>query len=433
MRKASGDPDFVLPYWSYDDPQQGSLPTAFLPDADEIAAPPKEAVPAPRGAIRSRAPRGLLHVDRRWIGLGDAARDCQTALALDRFTATDKLDALQGLRRRARGRSGRRPGRRRHGGRAPQPRSQDHRARRRHGLAEDRGARPDLLAAPRQCRPAVGEMDRSGARPHPAGRRRRLDDDQIPLRGRGRDRSRADRRRSARYPVPARLSLRRRSAARGISRSMPPGRSACRAGVAPAQAGLRGRAVEPVVLARSAAMRLLARESNVALASTHRRDGRRRLARRRSGRRPGGCASCSRTWSRASTRRLTTCSWRWKEVRRLRPDRLRYASAGSICSAAKAVGTHMAGRGRPRADRIRRERRGRAARSCARLRHAAAARIDRAARLSEHCGWRIRAERSRSAADWRDRADAIVMYAGVRRRFYCLSLIGRLPSPPAPS
>src|SRR5882757_63726 len=29
VRKASGDPDFVLPYWAYDDPQQGSLPTAF--------------------------------------------------------------------------------------------------------------------------------------------------------------------------------------------------------------------------------------------------------------------------------------------------------------------------------------------------------------------------------------------------------------------
>src|SRR6266513_2498576 len=44
-RKASGDPDFVLPYWSYDDPAQSSLPTAFLPDDDEFKKGDKEAVP----------------------------------------------------------------------------------------------------------------------------------------------------------------------------------------------------------------------------------------------------------------------------------------------------------------------------------------------------------------------------------------------------
>ena len=45
MRKASGDPEFALPYWSYDDPAQSSLPTAFLPDTDEFEAAGREAVP----------------------------------------------------------------------------------------------------------------------------------------------------------------------------------------------------------------------------------------------------------------------------------------------------------------------------------------------------------------------------------------------------
>jgi hypothetical protein len=97
VRKASGDPDFVLPYWSYDDPAQSSLPTAFLPDEDEFEKGEKQAVPhLERRNALARAKR-LLHVDRRWIGVGDAARDTQAALALDRFTVTDKLDALQGF------------------------------------------------------------------------------------------------------------------------------------------------------------------------------------------------------------------------------------------------------------------------------------------------------------------------------------------------
>jgi Common central domain of tyrosinase/Polyphenol oxidase middle domain len=96
-RKASGDPDFVLPYWSYDDPAQSSLPTAFLPDDDEFKKGDKEAVPPlSRRNPLARAKR-IEHVDRRWIGIGDAARDTQAALSLDRFTVTDKLDALQGF------------------------------------------------------------------------------------------------------------------------------------------------------------------------------------------------------------------------------------------------------------------------------------------------------------------------------------------------
>ncbi len=96
VRKASGDPDFALPYWGYEDPQQASLPTAFLPDSDEFAVKPdKEAVaPLKRRNPLARAKR-LEHVDRRWIGLGDVARDVKAAFALDRFSATDKLDALQ--------------------------------------------------------------------------------------------------------------------------------------------------------------------------------------------------------------------------------------------------------------------------------------------------------------------------------------------------
>jgi len=97
VRKASGDPDFVLPYWSYDDPAQSSLPTAFLPDDDELKKGDKEAVaPMSRRNALARVKR-LEHVDRRWIGIGDAARDTKAALSLDRFTATDKLDALQGF------------------------------------------------------------------------------------------------------------------------------------------------------------------------------------------------------------------------------------------------------------------------------------------------------------------------------------------------
>jgi hypothetical protein len=97
VRKASGDPDFVLPYWSYDDPAQSSLPTAFVPDEDEFEKGEKKAVPhLERRNALARAKR-LLHVERRWIGIGDAARDTQAALALERFTVTDKLDALQGF------------------------------------------------------------------------------------------------------------------------------------------------------------------------------------------------------------------------------------------------------------------------------------------------------------------------------------------------
>jgi tyrosinase len=97
VRKASGDPDFALPYWSYDDPAQSSLPVAFVPDDDEFEKNEKEATPPlDRRNPLARAKR-LLHVDRRWIGIGDAARDTQAALALDRFTVTDKLDALTGF------------------------------------------------------------------------------------------------------------------------------------------------------------------------------------------------------------------------------------------------------------------------------------------------------------------------------------------------
>jgi tyrosinase len=94
-RKASGDPDFMLPYWGYEDPLQASLPTAFVPDPDEFApSPDKDPVPPPKRRNPLARAKRIEHVDRRWIGLGDVARDVKTSLALDRFTAADKLDAL---------------------------------------------------------------------------------------------------------------------------------------------------------------------------------------------------------------------------------------------------------------------------------------------------------------------------------------------------
>jgi hypothetical protein len=91
VRKASGDADFVLPYWPYDDPQQASLPVAFAPDADEIGTTPANP-PLSRRNPLARALR-LEYVDRRWIGLSNVAMDLSAVLALDRFTTDDKLDA----------------------------------------------------------------------------------------------------------------------------------------------------------------------------------------------------------------------------------------------------------------------------------------------------------------------------------------------------
>jgi hypothetical protein len=91
VRKASGDADFTLPYWPYDDPLQASLPAAFAPDADEIGSSPANP-PLSRRNPLARAIR-LEYVDRRWIGLTAVATEMNAVLALDRFTADDKLDA----------------------------------------------------------------------------------------------------------------------------------------------------------------------------------------------------------------------------------------------------------------------------------------------------------------------------------------------------
>jgi hypothetical protein len=91
LRKASGDPDFALPYWAYDDPQQATLPVAFVPENDEMGK--DTTIPAlSRRNPLARANR-LEHVDRRWIGLGNVASDISAAMALDRFATDDKLDA----------------------------------------------------------------------------------------------------------------------------------------------------------------------------------------------------------------------------------------------------------------------------------------------------------------------------------------------------
>src|SRR6267142_3991824 len=96
VRKASGDPDFALPYWRYDDPLQASLPSAFLPDDAEFGTPPEnKAIPhLTRKNPLARAKRHG-HVDHRWIGLGDVARDVTATFGLDHFAVTDKLDALK--------------------------------------------------------------------------------------------------------------------------------------------------------------------------------------------------------------------------------------------------------------------------------------------------------------------------------------------------
>jgi len=94
VRKASGDPDFSLPYWGYEDPLQASLPTAFLPDDDELPKKPDDEAPPimKRRNPLARAKR-LLHVERRWIGLGDVAREVKATLALDHFATGDELEA----------------------------------------------------------------------------------------------------------------------------------------------------------------------------------------------------------------------------------------------------------------------------------------------------------------------------------------------------
>jgi hypothetical protein len=91
VRKASGDADFTLPYWSYDDPQQAALPAAFAPDADEIGSTPANP-PLSRRNPLARAIR-LEYVDRRWIGLSAIATEMSAVLALDRFTTDDPLEA----------------------------------------------------------------------------------------------------------------------------------------------------------------------------------------------------------------------------------------------------------------------------------------------------------------------------------------------------
>jgi hypothetical protein len=96
LRKASGDPTFALPYWSYDDPQQASLPACFLPETAEYGTPPDN-TPVPPLTRKNPLARTKRHpyVDHRWIGLGEVARDVSSLYALDRFTAADKLDALK--------------------------------------------------------------------------------------------------------------------------------------------------------------------------------------------------------------------------------------------------------------------------------------------------------------------------------------------------
>src|SRR5262249_2444388 len=98
VRKASGDPDFVLPYWHYDDPKHVSLPTCFLPDDEEFGKPPEKDPTAP-SLRRNPLARVNRHpyVDHRWIGLGDAVRETAATLSLDRFAVDNKLDALKGF------------------------------------------------------------------------------------------------------------------------------------------------------------------------------------------------------------------------------------------------------------------------------------------------------------------------------------------------
>jgi hypothetical protein len=91
LRKASGDPELALPYWAYDDPEQTSLPAAFLPADEEMTAKPP-VPPLLRKNPLARAHR-LPFIDRRLLGLGSVARDVAATLTLDHFATDDKLDA----------------------------------------------------------------------------------------------------------------------------------------------------------------------------------------------------------------------------------------------------------------------------------------------------------------------------------------------------
>jgi hypothetical protein len=95
VRKASGDPDFTLPYWAFEDPQQATLPTAFVPDDDEIGTAAVNPALSRRNPL-ARANR-LEHIDRRWIGLSNVVTDLSAVMALDRFVVDDQLDAAKGF------------------------------------------------------------------------------------------------------------------------------------------------------------------------------------------------------------------------------------------------------------------------------------------------------------------------------------------------
>jgi hypothetical protein len=272
VRKASGDPDFVLPYWSYDDPQQGSLPTAFLPDTDEFAAPGREAVPAlARRNPLARATR-LVHVDRRWIGLGDAARDCQTTLALDRFTATDKLDALQafGGVRTAAPSDGAAAG-----GMEAAPHNLVHKTM---GLEGDMGS-PKTAARDPIFWLHHANVDRLWVKwTNPARGRIPPVDDTVWMTTKYRfvDEDGADREMTGAEVLDTQFQLGYRydddpPRAQRLDFTAPAVVLAP-SGAPQAKALMRARAPDPVVLARGAAMRLSARESSVALASAGRPD-----------------------------------------------------------------------------------------------------------------------------------------------------------------
>jgi tyrosinase len=89
LRKACDDPDFALPYWDYHDAAQAALPSPFRPDALDQSV----AALARRNPL-ARATR-LDLVERGAIGLGDMAKPVAGVLGLDRFTAADGFEALQ--------------------------------------------------------------------------------------------------------------------------------------------------------------------------------------------------------------------------------------------------------------------------------------------------------------------------------------------------
>ena len=191
LRAAAQDPNLVLPYWNWGDPAQRTLPLPFRQPAN---ATNSLYIPCSGG------PRAL---DNGTYSLSSATVDDSGAMSDVDFETALPRQRLRRRRRLRRCNSMARPVTWK-----CNPTNVVHSAL--GGLmGEPRHGEPDLLAAPRQHRPAVEPMDLAGRRPRRPDRRR-LAEHHLHLLRRGRTRGLSDRCRDHRHDAPTQLPLRRR-------------------------------------------------------------------------------------------------------------------------------------------------------------------------------------------------------------------------------